>query len=110
MPSRRISGGETGGAAARACPCISTWRRRRKPKTPTCSRPAFNVISGSHAGNKLAFQNFIIPTGAPSFNEGLRIGTECYHTLAKIIKNKFGDAWLIGDEGASRRPAMPGKA
>ena len=69
--------------------------------------PAFNVINGgSHAGNKLAFQEyFIIPTGAPSFSEGLRIGTECYHTLAKIIKNKFGgDATLIGDEGGFAPP------
>merc|ERR1711871_892890 len=69
--------------------------------------PAFNVINGgSHAGNKLAFQEyFIIPTGAPSFSEGLRIGTECYHTLAKIIKNQFGgDATLIGDEGGFAPP------
>jgi len=69
--------------------------------------PAFNVINGgSHAGNKLAFQEyFIIPTGAPSFSEGLRIGTECYHALKKIIKGKFGgDATLIGDEGGFAPP------
>ena len=61
-------------------------------RTPTCfpCQP-LTFINGGHAGNKLAFQEyFIIPTGAPRFSEGLRIGTECYHTLAKIIKNKFG--------------------
>mmetsp|Transcript_12666 Transcript_12666/g.41541 ORF Transcript_12666/g.41541 Transcript_12666/m.41541 type:complete len:458 (+) Transcript_12666:61-1434(+) len=69
--------------------------------------PAFNVINGgSHAGNKLAFQEyFIIPTGASSFSEGLRVGTECYHALKKIIKDKFGgDATLIGDEGGFAPP------
>merc|ERR1712100_700473 len=54
--------------------------------------PAFNVINGgSHAGNKLAFQEyFIIPLGAESFSEAIRIGCECYHTLKGIIKKKFG--------------------
>merc|ERR1719465_70783 len=63
--------------------------------------PCFNVINGgSHAGNKLAFQEyFIIPIGAETFKEAIRIGAECYHTLKGIIKKKFGgDATLIGDE------------
>eukprot|EP00536_Pseudo-nitzschia_multiseries_P019520 jgi/Psemu1/232703/e_gw1.5268.4.1 len=63
--------------------------------------PCFNVINGgSHAGNKLAFQEyFVIPTGATSFAEAMQIGCEVYHTLGKIIKRKFGgDATLIGDE------------
>merc|ERR1712232_891409 len=69
--------------------------------------PCFNVINGgSHAGNKLAFQEyFIIPTGADSFKEAMRIGCECYHTLKGIIKKKFGgDATLIGDEGGFAPP------
>merc|ERR1740122_936079 len=69
--------------------------------------PCFNVINGgSHAGNKLAFQEyFIIPIGADSFKEAMRIGTECYHTLRGIIKKKFGgDATLIGDEGGFAPP------
>merc|ERR1719311_1839541 len=64
--------------------------------------PCFNVINGgSHAGNKLAFQEyFIIPVGAKTFKEAMRVGAECYHTLKGIIKKKFGgDATLIGDEG-----------
>jgi len=69
--------------------------------------PCFNVINGgSHAGNKLAFQEyFIIPVGASSFKEAMRIGAECYHTLKGIIKKKFGgDATLIGDEGGFAPP------
>jgi enolase len=69
--------------------------------------PCFNVINGgSHAGNKLAFQEyFVIPTGATSFSEAMTIGCEVYHTLGKIIKSKFGgDATLIGDEGGFAPP------
>lgn len=69
--------------------------------------PCFNVVNGgSHAGNKLAFQEyFIIPTGARSFREAMQIGCECYHTLKKVIKSKFGgDATLIGDEGGFAPP------
>jgi len=69
--------------------------------------PCFNVINGgSHAGNKLAFQEyFVIPTGAESFKEAMQIGCEVYHTLGKIIKSKFGgDATLIGDEGGFAPP------
>jgi enolase len=69
--------------------------------------PCFNVINGgSHAGNKLAFQEyFIIPVGAESFKEAVRIGCECYHTLKGIIKKKYGgDATLIGDEGGFAPP------
>lgn len=69
--------------------------------------PCFNVVNGgSHAGNKLAFQEyFIIPTGAKTFREAMKIGCECYHTLKKVIKKKFGgDATLIGDEGGFAPP------
>jgi len=69
--------------------------------------PCFNVINGgSHAGNKLAFQEyFIIPTGAKTFKHAMQIGSECYHNLKSIIKKKFGgDATLIGDEGGFAPP------
>merc|ERR1711920_1214995 len=69
--------------------------------------PCFNVINGgSHAGNKLAFQEyFIIPIGASSFRDAIRIGCECYHTLKGILKKKFGgDATLVGDEGGFAPP------
>jgi len=64
--------------------------------------PAFNVINGgSHAGNKLAMQEFmILPTGASSFKEAMQIGAEVYHTLKSVIKKKYGlDATAVGDEG-----------
>ncbi|CAN1357108.1 Enolase 1 [Linum perenne] len=64
--------------------------------------PAFNVINGgSHAGNKLAMQEFmILPTGASSFKEAMKMGAEVYHNLKSVIKKKYGqDATNVGDEG-----------
>ncbi|XP_053542211.1 beta-enolase [Ictalurus punctatus] len=64
--------------------------------------PAFNVINGgSHAGNKLAMQEFmILPVGAKSFSEAMRVGAEVYHNLKNVIKAKYGkDATNVGDEG-----------
>ena len=64
--------------------------------------PSFNVINGgSHAGNQLAFQEFmILPTGASSFKEAMQIGAEVYHTLKKVILEKYGmEATNVGDEG-----------
>lgn len=64
--------------------------------------PAFNVINGgSHAGNKLAMQEFmILPIGASSFSEAMRMGAETYHHLKALIKDKYGqDATNVGDEG-----------
>merc|ERR1719156_502659 len=64
--------------------------------------PSFNVINGgSHAGNRLACQEFmILPLGASTFKEALIIGCEVYHTLKSCIKKKYGqDACNVGDEG-----------
>merc|ERR1719399_1686753 len=64
--------------------------------------PSFNVINGgSHAGNRLACQEFmILPTGATNFKEALICGAEVYHTLKGVIKKKYGqDACNVGDEG-----------
>uniref|UniRef100_A0A0K0EI07 Enolase n=1 Tax=Strongyloides stercoralis TaxID=6248 RepID=A0A0K0EI07_STRER len=64
--------------------------------------PAFNVINGgSHAGNKLAMQEFmILPTGARNFREAMRMGSEVYHHLKAEIKKRYGlDATAVGDEG-----------
>ncbi|KAF8732818.1 hypothetical protein HU200_015161 [Digitaria exilis] len=71
-------------------------------KTLVLPVPAFNVINGgSHAGNKLAMQEFmILPTGASSFSEAMKMGAEVYHHLKSIIKKKYGqDATNVGDEG-----------
>jgi enolase len=64
--------------------------------------PAFNVINGgSHAGNKLAMQEFmILPVGAENFTEAMKMGSEVYHNLKSVIKKKYGqDACNVGDEG-----------
>lgn len=64
--------------------------------------PAFNIINGGeHAGNKLAFQEFmILPIGAESFAEAMKMGTEVYHNLKAVIKSKYGIAAVnVGDEG-----------
>merc|ERR1712168_135246 len=64
--------------------------------------PVFNVINGgSHAGNKLAMQEFMLfPFGADSFSEAMRMGSETYHHLKALTKKKFGqDATNVGDEG-----------
>ncbi|KAL7414758.1 enolase [Mrakia frigida] len=72
-------------------------------KTPyVLPLPCFNVINGgSHAGNSLAFQEFmILPTGAKTFKEAMKIGSETYHHLKKVIQTKYGiDATNVGDEG-----------
>lgn len=63
---------------------------------------AFNVINGgSHAGNRLAMQEFmVLPVGAESFRDALRVGAELYQTLRAVIKEKYGqDATNVGDEG-----------
>lgn len=64
--------------------------------------PAFNVINGgSHAGNKLAMQEFmLLPLGASNFSEAMRMGSEIYHHLKAEIKKRYGlDATAVGDEG-----------
>lgn len=64
--------------------------------------PAFNVINGgSHAGNKLAMQEFmLLPTGASNFKEAMRMGAEIYQNLKSVVKKRYGiDAVNVGDEG-----------
>lgn len=64
--------------------------------------PFFNIINGGeHAGNGLAFQEFMVaPVAATSFTEAMRMGSEVYHNLKSVIKKKYGvDATNVGDEG-----------
>ncbi|HEX7386458.1 MAG TPA: phosphopyruvate hydratase [Castellaniella sp.] len=62
--------------------------------------PMMNVINGgAHANNTLDLQEFmILPVGASSFREALRMGAEIFHTLKKII-GKAGMSTAVGDEG-----------
>lgn len=64
--------------------------------------PMCNVINGGkHAGQENSIQeHMLMPTGAKCFTEGIRMVSESYHHLAKLLKEKFGAGGvLIGDEG-----------
>jgi enolase len=62
--------------------------------------PMMNILNGgSHADNGIDFQEFMImPIGADSFSEGLRMGTEIFHHLKAVLKAQ-GLATNVGDEG-----------
>ena len=62
--------------------------------------PMMNILNGgSHADNSIDFQEFMImPVGAPTFREALRMGAEVFHALASILKSR-GLATSVGDEG-----------
>ena len=62
--------------------------------------PMFNVLNGgAHASNNIEIQEFmIVPHGAKTFAEALRMGSEIYHTLGRILK-KSGKSTAVGDEG-----------
>lgn len=62
--------------------------------------PMMNIINGgAHADNNVDFQEFmIVPVGASSFQEALRMGAEIFHTLKSVLKKK-GYATSVGDEG-----------
>ena len=78
-----------------------------KGKGSTLPVPVMNVINGGkHAGTELKIQEFmIIPAGAKSFAESLRIGAEVYHHLKKVIQSKYGkQSTNVGDEGGFAPP------
>ena len=62
--------------------------------------PMMNIINGgSHADNSIDFQEFMImPVGAPTFAEALRMGAEVFHSLKSVLK-KAGYSTNVGDEG-----------
>ena len=62
--------------------------------------PMMNIINGgAHADNNVDFQEFmIVPVGAGTFSEALRMGAEIFHTLKSVLKKK-GYATSVGDEG-----------
>lgn len=69
-------------------------------KANTLPVPMMNIINGgAHADNNVDFQEFmIVPFGASSFREALRMGAEIFHTLKSVLKKK-GYATSVGDEG-----------
>jgi enolase len=62
--------------------------------------PMMNVINGgAHASNSIDLQEFmVVPAGADSFSEGLRVGVEVYHSLKDALTER-GLSTLVGDEG-----------
>ncbi|MFN4300137.1 MAG: phosphopyruvate hydratase [Thermaurantimonas sp.] len=62
--------------------------------------PMMNILNGgAHADNSIDFQEFMImPVGAPTFSEGLRMGVEVFHHLKSVLKKK-GYSTNVGDEG-----------
>ena len=70
------------------------------PNARTLPVPMMNIINGgAHADNNVDFQEFmVVPVGADSFTESLRIGAEIFHTLKAVLKKK-GYATSVGDEG-----------
>lgn len=68
--------------------------------TYTLPVPMMNILNGgSHADNAVDIQEFMVmPVGAPSFSEGLRMGVEIFHHLKAVLKSK-GFSTNVGDEG-----------
>ncbi len=72
--------------------------------------PMMNILNGGkHAANSTDFQEFmVIPAGASRFSQALQMGTEVYHALKKVLKNKGLDT-NVGDEGGFAPPLISNK-
>lgn len=64
-------------------------------------RPFFNIINGGmHAGNHLQIQEYMVVPNEKKFSDNLKAGSEIYHELKEIIKNRYGKLSInVGDEG-----------
>ncbi len=79
---------------------LPLWRSLGGADASLLPVPMMNIINGgAHADNNVDFQEFMImPVGAPSFSEALRMGAEVFHNLKKVLKDK-GLNTAVGDEG-----------
>jgi enolase len=79
---------------------IPLWRYLGGVQARVLPTPLMNVVNGGvHADSGLEIQEFmIVPLGLPSFDDALRAGTEIFHTLKKLLKDK-GYTTSVGDEG-----------
>jgi enolase len=86
--------------AAAAAANLPLYRYVGGPKSNVLPVPMMNVINGGvHADNPIDFQEFMImPVGAPSFREALRMGAEIFHVLKKQL-SEAGLNTNVGDEG-----------
>jgi enolase len=76
------------------------WRYLGGPLARTMPVPMMNILNGgAHATNTVDFQEYmIVPVGAPTFRDALRMGAEVFHALKKVLV-KRGLATGVGDEG-----------
>jgi enolase len=79
---------------------LPLWRYLGGVQARVLPTPLMNIINGGvHADSGLEIQEFMIaPAGLPTFDEALRAGTEIFHTLKKLLKDK-GHTVSVGDEG-----------
>ncbi len=79
---------------------MSLYRYIGGTNAKTLPVPMMNILNGgAHADNKIDFQEFMVmPVGAKNFSEGLRWGTEIFHSLKTVLKKK-GYSTNVGDEG-----------
>jgi enolase len=79
---------------------VSLFRHLGGPNAATLPMPMMNILNGgSHADNGIDFQEFMVmPVGASSFTEALRMGVEVFHTLKAVLK-KENLSTNVGDEG-----------
>jgi len=79
---------------------VSLYRYLGGEEATTLPVPMMNVINGgAHAANSIDLQEFmVVPAGAETFAEALRIGAEVYHSLKKVLSAR-GLATGVGDEG-----------
>ncbi len=86
--------------AAAAEEGLPLWRYLGGEAARVLPVPMMNVLNGgAHADNSVDFQEFmVVPAGAPTFSEGLRMGTEVFHALKKELSAR-GMATAVGDEG-----------
>ena len=86
--------------AAAAANHLELWEYLSADVKKRLPVPMMNILNGgAHADNPLDVQEFmIVPAGAPTFSEGLRIGAEIYHTLKEILRRR-GLSTGVGDEG-----------
>ncbi|KAL9334098.1 hypothetical protein Peur_074237 [Populus x canadensis] len=90
------------GAAEKEVPLYKHISDLSSKTNPTLPVPAFTVISGGkHAGNNLAIKEImILPIGASTFKEALQMGSETYHHLKAVIKEKYGEQGCnVGEDG-----------
>ena len=90
-------------AAAKAAAAdaeVPLWRHLGGEDANVLPVPMMNVLNGgAHADNKVDFQEFmVVPVGAQTFSEGLRLGAEVFHALKKTLKDR-GLGTAVGDEG-----------